>query len=40
MKVEKSEKHSLGSSAFNPMKEKKFIGFVAPEGDKPDFNKV
>ena len=34
------ERHPLGSQAFIPMKETTFLAFVAPEGDKPDLNKV
>jgi ureidoglycolate lyase len=40
MKVDMMEKHPLGSQAFIPMKETTFLAFVAPEGDKPDINKV
>jgi len=40
MKVDMMEKHPLGSQAFVPMKETTFLVFVAPEGDKPDINKV
>ena len=40
MKVDMMEKHPLGSQAFIPMKETTFLVFVAPEGDKPDLNKV
>ena len=40
MKVDMMEKHPLGSQAFIPMKETTFLAFVAPEGDKPDLNKV
>ncbi len=40
MKVEKMEKHPLGSQAFIPMKETIFLSFVAPEGDKPDLSNV
>ena len=40
MKVDMMEKHPLGSQAFIPMKETIFLAFVAPEGDKPDLNKV
>ena len=40
MKVDKMEKHPLGSQAFIPMKETTFLAFVAPEGDKPDLNKI
>ena len=40
MKVDMMEKHPLGSQAFIPMKETTFLAFVAPEGDKPDIDKV
>ena len=40
MKVDMMEKHPLGSQAFIPMKETIFLAFVAPEGDKPDLNKI
>jgi ureidoglycolate lyase len=40
MKVNMMEKHPLGSQAFIPMKETTFLAFVAPEGDKPDLNKL
>ena len=40
MKVNMMEKHPLGSQAFIPMKETTFLSFVAPEGDKPDLNKI
>ena len=40
MKVDMMEKHPLGSQAFIPMKETVFLVFVAPEGDKPDLNKI
>jgi len=40
MKVDMMEKHPLGSQAFIPMKETIFLAFVAPEGDRPDLNKV
>ena len=40
MKVDMMEKHPLGSQAFIPMKETTFLAFVAPEGDKPNLNKV
>jgi ureidoglycolate lyase len=40
MKVDMMEKHPLGSQAFIPMKETIFLALVAPEGDKPDLNKV
>jgi ureidoglycolate lyase len=40
MRVDMMEKHPLGSQAFIPMKETTFLAFVAPEGEKPDINKV
>ena len=40
MKIDMMEKHPLGSQAFIPMKETTFLAFVAPEGDKPDLNKI
>ena len=40
MKVDMMEKHPLGSQAFIPMKPTTFLVFVAPTGDKPDFNKI
>ena len=40
MKIDMMEKHPLGSQAFVPMKETTFLVFVAPEGDKPDLNKI
>ena len=40
MKIDMMEKHPLGSQAFIPMKETTFLSFVAPEGDKPDLNKI
>ncbi len=40
MKIDMMEKHPLGSQAFIPMKETTFLAFVAPEGKKPDLNKI
>ena len=40
MKIDMMEKHPLGSQAFIPMKPTTFLAFVAPEGDKPDLNKI
>ena len=40
MKIDMMEKHPLGSQAFIPMKETTFLSFVAPQGDKPDLNKI
>ena len=40
MKIDMMEKHPLGSQAFIPMEDTKFLIFVAPKGDKPDINKI
>ena len=40
MKIDMMEKHPLGSQAFIPMKETIFLVFVAPNGDKPDLDKL
>jgi ureidoglycolate lyase len=40
MKVDMMEKHPLGSQAFIPMKQTTFLVLVAPEGNKPDLNKI
>ena len=40
MKIDMMEKHPLGSQAFIPMKQTTFLVLVAPEGDKPDLNKI
>ena len=40
MKINMMEKHPLGSQAFIPMKETTFLAFVAPEGKKPDLDKI
>ena len=40
MKIDMMEKHPLGSQAFIPMKETTFLAFVAPQGDKPDLDKI
>ncbi len=40
MKIDMMEKHPLGSQAFIPMKEKTFLTLVAPEGEKPDIEKI
>ena len=40
MKIDMMEKHPLGSQAFIPMKETTFLCLVAPEGEKPDLNKI
>jgi ureidoglycolate lyase len=40
MKIDMMEKHPLGSQAFVPMKETTFLVFVAPEGNKPDLDKI
>ena len=40
MKIDMMEKHPLGSQAFVPMKETKFLVFVAPKGKKPNIKKI
>ena len=40
MKIDMMEKHPLGSQAFIPMEDTKFLIFVAPKGDRPDINKI
>ena len=40
MKIDMMEKHPLGSQAFIPMKETNFLTLVAPEGKKPDLEKI
>ena len=40
MKIDMMEKHPLGSQAFIPMKETKFLVFVAPKGNKPNTKKI
>ena len=40
MKIDMMEKHPLGSQAFIPMKQTTFLVLVAPEGEKPDLNKI
>ena len=40
MKIDMMEKHPLGSQAFIPMKETTFLTFVAPEGEKPNMEKI
>jgi len=40
MKIEMMEKHPLGSQAFVPMSETKFLVFVAPKGKKPNTKKI
>ena len=40
MKIDMMEKHPLGSQAFIPMDDTKFLIFVAPRGKKPDTNKI
>jgi len=40
MKINMMEKHPLGSQAFIPMKQTTFLVLVAPEGNKPDLNKI
>jgi ureidoglycolate lyase len=40
MKIDMMEKHPLGSQAFIPMKQTTFLVLAAPEGNKPDLNKI
>ena len=40
MKIDMMEKHPLGSQAFIPMQQTTFLVLVAPEGEKPDLNKI
>ena len=40
MKIDMMEKHPLGSQAFIPMEDTKFLVFVAPKGGKPNINKI
>ena len=40
MKIDMMEKHPLGSQAFIPMKQTTFLVLVAPEGNKPDLDKI
>ena len=40
MNIKMMEKHPLGSQAFIPMKETKFLVFVAPKGKKPNVKKM
>jgi ureidoglycolate lyase len=40
MKIDMMEKHPLGSQAFVPMSETKFLVFVAPKGKKPNTKKI
>ena len=40
MNIDMMEQHPLGSQAFIPMKETTFLSFVAPNGDKPDLDKI
>jgi ureidoglycolate lyase len=40
MKIDMMEKHPLGSQAFIPMKQTTFLVLVAPQGNKPDLNKI
>ena len=40
MKIDMMEKHPLGSQAFIPMKETTFLVLVAPEGIKPNIEKI
>ena len=40
MNIDMMEQHPLGSQAFIPMKETTFLSFVAPNGEKPDLDKI
>ena len=40
MRIDMMEKHPLGSQAFIPMDETKFLVFVAPKGKKPNIKKI
>ena len=40
MKIDMMEKHPLGSQAFIPMEDTKFLVFVAPKGNKPNIDKI
>ena len=40
MTIDMMEKHPLGSQAFVPMSETKFLVFVAPKGKKPNTKKI
>ena len=40
MKIDMMEKHPIGSQAFVPMKETKFLVFVAPKGIIPNIEKI
>ena len=40
MKIDMMEKHPLGSQAFIPMNETKFLVLVAPKGKKPNVKKI
>ena len=40
MKIDMMEKHPLGSQAFVPMNETKFLVFVAPKGKRPNTKKI
>ena len=40
LNIKMMEKHPLGSQAFIPMKETKFLVFVAPYGKKPNIKKI
>ena len=40
MKINMMEKHPLGSQAFIPMEDTKFLVFVAPKGNKPNIDKI
>ena len=40
IKIDMIEKHPVGSQAFIPMEDTKFLVFVAPKGHKPNINKI
>ncbi len=40
MIIDMMEKHPLGSQAFIPMEDTKFLVFVAPKGNKPNIDKI
>ena len=40
MRIDMMEKHPLGSQAFIPMEDTKFLIFVAPKGNKPNIDKI
>jgi len=40
MKIDMMEKHPLGSQAFIPMNDTTFLVLVAPQGNKPNLDKI